>query len=145
METLSPRVPTRLAGVPKPTHAQGDPLARLVARALMEELVSDGRFIEMLADAVAGRVGAAPQQVPPAVIPGPVPAEVPPAQQAPFPGRRGRANRDTPAYKARKAWSQKNFYRRRKGLPLLPRPASWDAPLPGGDKGDEEPAPQEGG
>jgi hypothetical protein len=132
-----------------------DLVARVIARALAEELASDGRFIGRLAEAIVDRMsrheGAefteadlkdATDDVPPRplVLPGIVPIVAPePASMAGMgtgpavpEAPKGRpdkeALRGSAAYRARKAWTQKNYYRRQKGLPLLPRPDSWDTP-----------------
>jgi hypothetical protein len=86
----------------------------------------------------------------PLVLPGVVPIDITPeptpmaVPEAPPKGRPDRkALRGSAAYRARKAWTQKNYYRRLKGLPLLPRPDSWDAPKKK-DEAETPPKPEDG-
>jgi hypothetical protein len=154
-----------------PDMPVGDLVARAIARALAEELASDGRFIGRLAEAIVDRMsrheGAefteadlkdATDDTPPRplVLPGVVPIDVVPepapvveagtgtaVSEAPRGRPDRKALRGSAAYRARKAWTQKNYYRRLKGLPLLPRPDSWDAPKKK-DEAETPPKPEDG-
>lgn len=190
METARPNVPPspalertednpiiyrRIGPEDAPDAPVGDIVTRVIARALAEELASNGRFLGRLAEAIAERLErregseftvadlkdatdeapsgpVAPPELEPAillVLPGPVPAEVPPVPAplaetpAPAPPKEGpkaaAVLKGSAAFKTRKAWTQKNYYRRQKGLPELPRPESWDAPQ---KKDEPEPSPK---
>jgi hypothetical protein len=164
----NPAVYRRIAPEEAPEAPVSDPITKMLARALAEELASNGRFIGRLAEAIAERlerhkgpeftvadlqdatdeVLPGPVEPGPVVLPGPVPVEVPP-EPAPL-ATAGLPRRPEPevpkgsaAFRARKAWTQKNYYRRQKGLPELPRPESWVAPEK--KDGDEAPPKTEDG
>ena len=177
------------AALPQEEAPVSDTVSRIIARALAEELIGNSRFVEALAEAIVDRLlrhkgadftgtdlkdttdGVLPE---PVVLPGVVPAEVPPepamlevtfdepvapVEPVSYPGpvplplevppaaagtSKGQVRKGSPAYRVRKAWTQKNYYRRQKGLAELPRPASWDAPEKKEDKPEDSPKTEDG-
>ena len=132
-----------------------------VEAAVLERLLGDKDARWRLAEAVMQEMasaarrqieGEAPPQ--PVVLPGVVPVDVPPAPKAakaPKPRRakeppkvpaRKAEGKGSHAYRERKAWAQRNYYRKQKGLPPLPKPKPEAPPA----KQEEAPAaPPEGG
>jgi len=133
----------------------------LVAAAVLERLLGDRDARPRLAEAVMQEMeSAARQQIAggdlpqPVVLPGIAPMGVPPAPKAPKVAKARKAKeppkaparkadgKGSPAYRKRKAWAQRNYYRKQKGLLPLPKPGA-EAPQA---KQEEAPAaPPEGG
>ena len=63
------------------------------------------------------------------VVEVPVPAPpIPDVPPAPKKKRVSASPKGSLEYKARKAFQQKNYYRKQHGLPPLPQPSSWSVP-----------------